>query len=104
MLEIDNWENNDTAGLLLRGILDVSTVDIFKDKLEVVDNVKEVKIDIDKLRFIDSTGIGGLANGVKLLQHKGISVEIINISAEIFEILDVLGVPEVLGADIFKVK
>lgn len=103
-LEIENKVDNDTSIVVLKGVLDVSTVDAFKNSLENVKGVQTVNIDFSLLKFIDSTGIGGLAQAIKKCQANDINIKVANISQDVFEVLDILGLPEIFGEDVFELK
>lgn len=102
LLEIESNKQGLAGELRLAGVLDISTVDAFKNSLDYFQDVKELKIDFARLDFIDSTGIGGILEGIKRFQSLSISITIINISKDVYEIFDILGLPEVFGHDIFK--
>ncbi|KNZ69805.1 anti-sigma-factor antagonist [Thermincola ferriacetica] len=87
----------------LAGILDIST-DAFDDNFSDLKDVGDLVIDIDEIRFIDSSGINLLAQIIKKCQKQRIPIKIINISNEIFEVLDLIGLPELFGEDIFILK
>ncbi|GAB4264328.1 STAS domain-containing protein [Thermincola ferriacetica] len=87
----------------LTGILDISTV-VFDDSFCALKDIKELVIDIDEVRFIDSSGINQLAHIIKKCQKQRIPIKIINISNEVFEVLDLIGLPELFGEDIFILK
>lgn len=103
MLDIKTIVNGRIGTLSLIGDLDIASVDLFKSKIEnIVDNVNSIVIDLAKLEFIDSTGVGSLIQVIRKLSEKNIDVKVINISSEVFEVLDLLGIPELLGEELFK--
>ena len=103
-LEIKSTVKDNTFILSLEGVLDISTVEFFKNSLDNTQNMKEVNVDFDKLSFIDSTGISGLVQVIKFFQENNISIKIINIFPDVFEVLDILGLKEIFGEAIFEVK
>lgn len=87
----------------LIGELDIATADSFKDTIEKeLKNIKGVSIDFMQLEFVDSTGIGALIEVIRNIQGKEISFKIYNINQDVFEVLDLLGIPELFGAEIFE--
>ena len=103
LLEIQSNKDKTTGILSLAGVLDISTVDAFNNSLDYFYDVKELIIDFAKIKFIDSTGIGGVVQAIKYCQKQKIALKITNISEEVFEILNILGLPEIFGNEIFEV-
>lgn len=103
LLEIESNKHNSVGELSLAGVLDISTVDAFNNSFEYFQDAKELTINFKKLKFIDSTGIGGVVQAIKKCKERDISLSITNISKEVFEILDILGLPEIFGNEVFKV-
>lgn len=104
LLEIENTKKNGKGVLILKGVLDISTVDKLKNSIVNLVEVKEVTIDFGNLHFIDSTGIGGIAQVIRELEKNGVRVTVTNISEDVYEILDILGLPEIFGEEIFQRK
>jgi len=102
VLNIETRKEKNVGYLKLIGELDISTVELFRIGLENVRNgADQVLLDFNELQFVDSTGVGGLVQAIKKLHEDKISVQVQNISQEVFEVLDLLGIPELLGEDIF---
>lgn len=102
LLDIERFKEKDTGLLCLTGVLDISTVDTLKNTVDFLKDVQELKIDFTKLKFIDSTGVGGIIRVIKQFQETHRKITIINISSDVFEIFDVLGLPEIFGHDLFQ--
>lgn len=101
LLQIQTEVSDQRAVLLLKGVLDISTVDFLLTYENVVANVKEVDLDLAGVTFVDSTGVGGISKAVTKFRERKIFVRITNISPDLFEIFDILGLPEIFGAEIF---
>lgn len=104
LLEIKSKVEKNIGFLYLNGVLDFSTVENFKNRLDNVQGVKEVNIDFDKIKFIDSSGVGGILQAIKKFQDDKIAIKINNISNDVFEVFDILGLPELFGDEILEVK
>gem|GEM_PF-723746 len=93
----------DGKGLLsLSGVLDISTVEALRLSLEYFQGSDKLDIDLGGVRFVDSTGIAGIIDSVQALRKMKISVLIKNIPIFIYEILALLGVPEICGSEVFE--
>lgn len=80
---------------LVNGELDIATVEIFKKNLLLEEcNQKEVLMDFEGVRFVDSTGIGGLIEVLRAFLNRKVDVQIYNIDVNVYEVFDILGLPE----------
>lgn len=104
MLEIKTEISNEVATLYFDGFLDISTVDSIQISVSKLIDIHEVNLDFDKITFVDSTGIGTISKILRKLNSEGITAKIRNIPAGVFEVFDILGLPEIFGAEIFQVK
>lgn len=102
LLDIESFKEKDTGLLRLTGVLDISTVDTLKSTVDYLNDVQELKIDFAELKFIDSTGVGGIIHVIKQFEVAQRKITIINISSDVFEIFDILGLPEIFGPDLFQ--
>lgn len=103
MLDVTIAVSGENKVLSFIGELDISTVDKFKKSIdESREGAREIILDMSQLSFVDSTGVGGLLNVVKTLQKNGLPVKIVNVSSEVYEVLDLLGLPMLLGHEIFE--
>ncbi|MFZ3170734.1 MAG: STAS domain-containing protein [Carboxydocellales bacterium] len=102
MLNIETSYESNIGCLKLIGELDISTIDLFRTSVENVhDNIKQVVLDFSDLKFVDSTGVGGLVQVIKRIREKGLQISVRNISLDVFEVLDLLGIPELMGEETF---
>lgn len=103
MLDVETSVNGSSRVLNLIGELDIGTVDIFKKGVEEArDGATNVVLNMEQLSFVDSTGVGGLLNVVKNLKYDNIEVKVRNVSADVFEVFDLLGLPMLLGQEVFE--
>lgn len=103
MLDIKLKNQEDVQVLALIGELDIATVDKFKAAVEAAKVPdKTFELDMSQLEFVDSTGVGGLLRAIKGLQGEQITVQLTNISPEVFEVFDLLGLPLLLGQEVFR--
>ncbi len=97
----------ETANIYIDDIIDISTVQEFEDVIDnIVSNniINYIVIDMEKVQFIDSTGIGSIVKVISKLQDKGIEIKYINITEEISDIFDILGIFDVYEQGTFILK
>ena len=103
MLEVFTTVGKDQKVLGLVGELDIETVDNFKQHVEEARvDLSCLVLDMSALSFVDSTGVGGLLNVVRSLTNDNISVKVRNVSAELYEVFELLGLPMLFGNEVFE--
>jgi anti-anti-sigma factor len=103
MLDIITSESGGQKVISLIGELDIATVDAFKKSIDdASEGAQGITLDMAKLSFVDSTGVGGLLNVVKSLKKMNLPVKIMNVSTDVYEVFDLLGLPMLLGGEIFE--
>lgn len=92
-MEIEVTKDQNRAILKLNGNLDIHTSMDLKSVLEknVDDSIKVVIIDMDKLNFIDSSGIGTLIKSLNFVQGKGGQLYVVNMKPVIEKVFKVSG-------------
>ncbi|GAV21492.1 hypothetical protein cpu_00020 [Carboxydothermus pertinax] len=89
--------------LRVAGELDFSTVtefEAFYKKHKPING--SVVFDLAGLEFVDSTGVGSLLAIWKELSQNQQPFSVCNLNEDVYEILDVMGVPAFLGEEHFK--
>ncbi|MBU7007953.1 STAS domain-containing protein [Phosphitispora fastidiosa] len=110
MLEIETSNGKSLICLKLSGELEISTVEQLRLCVErlclcverLPDGLTEVHLDFLGIEFVDSTGIGTLINVMKDLREQDIKVMVTRIPKEIYEVFDLLSIPELMGEDSFE--
>lgn len=104
MLEIKLLPEGGNRVIELRGELDIATVDDFERSVQEASMALDgsITIDMAKLVFVDSTGVGGLLKVIKGLRNNSIEVKVTNVNPDVYEVFDLLGLPLLLGNEIFK--
>jgi anti-anti-sigma factor len=80
------------------GIMDYSTIDAFQEGMDIPENINHVTLDFSGLEFIDSTGIGSLLGLMYTAQERGWSIGLVELTEEIKEVFDTVGVFRVMEA------
>lgn len=89
--EKDIWDVN------LDGEIDIYTANTLKEKLSVVseDKISDIKINMQNLEYIDSTGLGILIGILKRLKQKDKDIYIINIKPNVKKIFTITGLDKI---------
>lgn len=98
MVTIRHLQKGDTCILEVEGVLDIFTVEELDAALLMVKEVRHLLIDLSRLSFLDSTGIGAILRAIYLGQDQGFTVELSGMNKEIKELLETVGVLRVLDA------
>ncbi len=96
MLNIKKTLENEKAVFELEGRLDTSTAPELEQALrEVLDSVKELTLDFQKLDYVSSAGLRVLLAAQKVMNKQG-KMTIIHVSEAVMEIFEVTGFSEIL--------
>ena len=89
--EKDIWDVN------LDGEIDIYTANTLKEQLSVVseDKISDIKINMQNLEYIDSTGLGILIGILKRLKQKDKDIYIINIKPNVKKIFTITGLDKI---------
>ncbi|GAB7386710.1 hypothetical protein BSNK01_05460 [Bacillaceae bacterium] len=102
MLKYRMKEEPERLLVYFEGDMDIECTELIEE--ELIPHLGQypcVEIDFAEVRFIDSTGIGLLMKLVENLKEKNVQVTIRRIRPEVFEILQFLQIPDILGKEIF---
>ena len=102
-MNIDSKLNNENGfwDVSLQGELDVSTADKLKEHLHnlVDEKILDMKINLENLDYIDSTGLGAMIGVLKKLKTDNKEIYIINPKSNVKKIFTITGLDK-----IFKVE
>ena len=102
-MNIDSKLNNENGfwDVSLQGELDVSTADKLKEHLHNLEDEKilDMKINLENLDYIDSTGLGAMIGVLKKLKTDNKEIYIINPKSNVKKIFTITGLDK-----IFKVE
>jgi anti-anti-sigma factor len=101
-LALSNEKQNERIVTRVKGILDISTVDLFTEHtihlFGELGGHRILAVDFSGLEFIDSTGIGVILEFIYESKERGLAVRFEGIHEEIAEIFETIGVMRVLEA------
>ena len=102
-MNIDSKLNNENGfwDVSLQGELDVSTADKLKEHLQNLadEKILDMKINLENLDYIDSTGLGAMIGVLKKLKTDNKEIYIINPKSNVKKIFTITGLDK-----IFKVE
>lgn len=88
--------------VLCNGDMDIEMTEIMEEQLiPALQKYKQVEMNCAEVPFVDSTGIGLLINLVLQLKEQDISVTITQLSNEVYQVFDLLQIPEIVGREVF---
>jgi len=95
-LNVSVREKNEVPIIDLEGEIDVYTYPKLSDTLKIIfekyPNIKDLIINLNQVRYIDSTGLGVIANGAnQIAKISNGNITIINATPQIKKIFDVSG-------------
>ncbi len=84
----------------LEGKLDLNTSpDVQQELIESMVGVKDVVIDLARLTYVSSAGIRVFITVYKILVNDGGSLKIINANEEVYDILEVSGLVDIIEVE-----
>ncbi|WP_246277266.1 STAS domain-containing protein [Neobacillus endophyticus] len=87
----------------LKGDMDIEITEVMEEELiPALQKAQEVELNFAAVSFVDSTGIGLLMNLVQHLKEREILVKITHLSEDIYEVFDLLQIPDIIGRDVFS--
>ncbi|GAX92009.1 STAS domain-containing protein [Effusibacillus lacus] len=99
MFLISTINQGDNLEIRFDGSLDISGVENFEKLLSEIDlsQIKSVVFNLEKLTFIDSTGIGCILKLSNILEEQNIVSSYTNVSDDIQEIFSIIGIEDLLN-------
>jgi anti-sigma B factor antagonist len=96
-LDVETGTVGDAALLRLRGEIDVYTAPRLRQAIiDLVDGgATDIVVDMEKVDFLDSTGLGVLVGGLKRVRMKEGSLAIVTSQDKILKIFDITGLNKV---------
>src|SRR2546425_3360927 len=92
-LDVESIREKDLSVIALRGEIDVYTAPLLRQK--IVDLVDEgalnIVVDMEKVDFLDSTGLGVLVEGLKRVKTRGGNLSLVATQDKILKIFDITG-------------
>jgi anti-sigma B factor antagonist len=98
-LDVESGSIDGAALLTLRGEIDVYTAPRLRQAIiDLVDGgANRIVVDMEKVDFLDSTGLGVLVGGLKRVKMKEGSLSIVTKQDKILKIFDITGLNKVFA-------
>ena len=98
-LDVETGTIDGAALLTLRGEIDVYTAPRLRQAIiDLVDGgADRIVVDMEKVDFLDSTGLGVLVGGLKRVRMKDGSLSIVTTQDKILKIFDITGLNKVFA-------
>lgn len=84
----------------VNGELDLETAPIFRDavekKLDQYESINHLILDLDKVSFIDSSGLGAILGRYKRLSRQGGRLSAIRVSRQVLRVLELAGLLKII--------
>lgn len=97
-LALDINNKNGQCTIKIKGILDISTVEIFHEEFEKCGSFNRLVIDFSEMRFVDSTGIGTIMQVIYASQDRGYTVKFNGLKEKAREVFETVGLFEIMKA------
>jgi anti-sigma B factor antagonist len=96
-LDVETGTKNGTSVVTLRGEIDVYTAPRLRQTLiDLVDGgATDIVVDMEKVDFLDSTGLGVLVGGLKRVKDRDGSLKLVANQDRILKIFDITGLARV---------
>ncbi|WP_170291765.1 STAS domain-containing protein [Heliobacterium mobile] len=101
-MNIQFEENGTVLICKLNEDLDMASANLFKTKVEqyiASVSFEKMVFDLANIGFMDSTGVGALVQMIRLIQGRGARVRLTGYNEEIGDVLDLIGVLRIVGAE-----
>ncbi|MBN1497056.1 MAG: STAS domain-containing protein [Spirochaetes bacterium] len=96
-MDIEIKEDASIVSISVVGDIEMMTIKSFKEKLFEIGHStqKNIEIDLSKVDYIDSSGVGVLISLLKLQKKKGKSLNITRVSAKVLNVLKLSSLSDV---------
>ncbi|GEL78777.1 STAS domain-containing protein [Tenuibacillus multivorans] len=100
-LHIDDYKDGDLYVLKLAGEIDAYTAPQLKEKLLELIKTEGigVMVDLEKINYMDSTGLGVFISALKTANETNRSFKLINLQENVYRLFNITGLNEVMDID-----
>ncbi|MBO8157351.1 MAG: STAS domain-containing protein [Bacillaceae bacterium] len=100
-LTADVAKHGENYTLTLSGEIDVYTADVLKEKLLPLTREKGVHVivDLEKVGYMDSTGLGVFISALKSSREHGSDMTLTRLPDHVYRLFDITGLKEIINID-----
>ncbi|TFB13239.1 anti-sigma factor antagonist [Filobacillus milosensis] len=100
-LHIDDFKEGDIYVLKLAGEIDAYTAPQLKEKLlnVIESDSSQVRVDLEKVNYMDSTGLGVFISGLKTANETNSSFKLVNLQDNVYRLFNITGLHEVIDIE-----
>jgi anti-anti-sigma factor len=104
MIQYNFSNEDDHLDISFEGDLDIEATEIIHEEIKpLIIKYKSANLNLNKVPFVDSSGMGLLIDLVRTVEDRT-KVTISEVKDEVFEVFELLQLPEILGRDTFIIK
>jgi anti-sigma B factor antagonist len=98
-MEVSINEVGSSVSIIVTGDIEMMTIKEFKEKLLNLgqSTEKDIEIDLSKVDYIDSSGVGVLISLLKIQKKKGKELRIKNVSDKVLDVLRLSSLADVFN-------
>ncbi len=98
-MEIEIQKNSDIVTLSITGDIEMMSIKDFKNQLlDIGQNEdKDIGLDLSKVNYIDSSGVGVLISLLKLQKNKGKKLKILKVSPKVLNVLKLSSLSDIFN-------
>jgi anti-sigma B factor antagonist len=98
-MEIEIQKNNEMVTLSITGDIEMMSIKDFKNQLlDIGQNEdKDIGLDLSKVNYIDSSGVGVLISLLKLQKNKGKKLKILKVSPKVLNVLKLSSLSDIFN-------
>ena len=92
--------DGDTLLVRVNGDLDLVVAKVFKDRIDEVltsrGAIQNLMIDLSRVKFIDSSGLGVIIGRYKVMKARGGNMAMCGVSSNVYRILEISGIRKLM--------
>ncbi|GGH83178.1 anti-sigma B factor antagonist/stage II sporulation protein AA (anti-sigma F factor antagonist) [Pullulanibacillus pueri] len=102
MLQYSTTQEDSHLTVTFDGDFDIEATELIQDTIKpMLSDYSIVTINLSKVPFVDSSGMGLLIDLVRSMESSATVVRIAEVREEVFEVFELLQLPEILGEGTF---
>jgi anti-sigma B factor antagonist len=98
-MEIEIQKNSDLVTVSITGDIEMMSIKDFKNQLLDIgqNEEKDIGLDLSRVNYIDSSGVGVLISLLKLQKNKGKNLKILKVSPKVLNVLKLSSLSDIFN-------